>query len=220
MNNTNNIFFRRHLPHFQPNDSIYFITFRLHGSLPASVLMRLKEEYEVELRMHDIVFDDTITRSKKEDVQKRYFARFDNFLDAFSERPTYLGVPEIAQVVCNTLHYWDSRRYALVCYCVMPNHVHVVIDVRKYIPEAYRIKQAYALTRIMESIKRFTARKSNELLGRMGKFWQKESYDRVVRDGKELNETLRYIIENPVKAGLVDAWEKWKWTYINFDYFT
>jgi REP element-mobilizing transposase RayT len=182
-------------------------------------MMRLKEEYEMELRLLVNTPDINHRRSQKQSLQKRYFERFDEFLDTYAESPKHLGIPEIAQLVCDTFHYWNLKRYTLVCYCVMPNHIHLVIDVRKYIPQAYAAKQTYALSRIMESVKRYTARKSNEVLGRKGQFWQKESYDRVVRDGAELDQILRYVIENPVKAGLVDRWDRWKWAYFNSDYF-
>lgn len=218
MINANKHFFRRKLPHYQPSNSIFFITFRLYGSLPASVLQQLKEEYDSELQL--LAVERDVFTSAKQLLYKRYFERFDEFLDTYAESPTHLGIPEIAQLVCDTLHYWNSKRYTLVCYCIMPNHVHMVIDVLNFIPVEYLKKQTYELSRIMESIKRYTARRSNTMLHRSGRFWQKESYDRVVRDGKELNETLRYIVDNPVKAGFIDASEKWKWTYINYDYFT
>jgi hypothetical protein len=69
----------------------------------------------------------------------------------------------------------------------------------------------------MQSIKTFTARKS-ELLDRSGQFWQYESYDRVVRDAEELSRIITYVLNNPVKAGLCDSWEDWKYSYINPKY--
>ncbi|MBN1145730.1 MAG: hypothetical protein JXA78_00630 [Anaerolineales bacterium] len=51
-------------------------------------------------------------------------------------------------------------------------------------------------------------------MGRLGVFWQAESYDHVARDDRELERILQYVIYNPVKAGLVLEWEKWPWTYL------
>ena len=59
----------------------------------------------------------------------------------------------------------------------------------------------------MQSLKRHTARQSNLILSREGPFWQDESYDHVVRDGPEFLRTIEYILENPVKAGLVSNWD-------------
>ena len=65
----------------------------------------------------------------------------------------------------------------------------------------------------MQSLKRYTARQANKILGREGAFWQDESYDRMIRDGEEYARIIDYVLENPVKAGLVSKWEEWRWTY-------
>lgn len=70
----------------------------------------------------------------------------------------------------------------------------------------------------MQSLKGYTARKANCLLGRSGTFWQHESYDHVVRDPSEWRRIVNYVLNNPVKAGLVDTWEKWQWSYCRLDF--
>ena len=62
-------------------------------------------------------------------------------------------------------------------------------------------------------LKGYTARKANGLLSRTGAFWQRESYDHVIRDANEWQRIVIYVLNNPVKAGLVDTWEEWKWNY-------
>ena len=49
---------------------------------------------------------------------------------------------------------------------------------------------------------------------RSGASWQEESYDHVVRDGKELDRTIWYLLNNPVAAGLVKDWREWRWSYV------
>lgn len=71
----------------------------------------------------------------------------------------------------------------------------------------------YSLASIMGSLKGYTAREANALLGRKGQFWQHESYDRAVRDEEECMRIIAYVIENPVKAGLVKEASEWRWTY-------
>jgi REP element-mobilizing transposase RayT len=73
----------------------------------------------------------------------------------------------------------------------------------------------YPVTDSLRLIKGRTARKANLALGRTGNFWQHESYDHIIRDEEELSPTILYIINNPVKAGLVKEWEDWKFTYVN-----
>lgn len=90
----------------------------------------------------------------------------------------------------------------------MPNHVHLVF--KHLIQED---GEEYPITDIMRNFKRYTARKCNELLQRSGPFWQPESYDRVIRDKTELENTIRYTLTNPVKAGLAEHWQDWSHSY-------
>lgn len=102
------------------------------------------------------------------------------------------------------IRFCDHKEYELLAYCIMPNHVHLVFTVKR---------NDISLYRILQSLKRFTAREANKILQRSGAFWQHESYDHVVRNGRALTRIVHYILENPVKAGLVDSWEKWPWSY-------
>jgi putative DNA methylase len=65
----------------------------------------------------------------------------------------------------------------------------------------------------MHSLKSFTANRANRLLGRHGPFWQREYYDRLIRNEEELDRALRYVIHNPEKAGL----ENWPWAGVSVD---
>ncbi len=84
----------------------------------------------------------------------------------------------------------------------MPNHFHI----------AFRQKPGVLLEKIMHSIKSFTAQEANKLLGRQGKFWQEEYFDRYIRDGRHFAAVVRYIEMNPVKAGLCERPEDWKYS--------
>ena len=83
----------------------------------------------------------------------------------------------------------------------MSNHVHVLLQPYK------------PLRRITNVVKSTSARRANVILGRSGlRFWQDESYDHWVRDGKEFERVLNYIEWNPVRAGLVECAEQWPWS--------
>ena len=106
-------------------------------------------------------------------------------------------MPEIAAMVTDAILYRESKHYDLHAFVVMPNHVHLLIT------------PMVGVTKIMHSLKRFTAFEANRTLGRSDQpFWQDESYDRLVRDGAEFDRITRYIENNPVKAGLVSAPEE------------
>ena len=98
----------------------------------------------------------------------------------------------------------DGKKYALDVFCIMSNHVHVVFTPMQRSDGVY-----VALSSIMQTVKGYTARKANRYLQRKGAFWHHESYDHVVRDEGELGRIRRYVLQNPVKAGLAEAEEEW-----------
>ncbi len=75
----------------------------------------------------------------------------------------------------------------------------------------------YIVTKILQDLKRYTAGKCNKVLNRTGTFWQHESYDHVIRDYNELIRIVKYVMNNPVKAGLCEKWEDWRWSYCNLE---
>ncbi len=150
---------------------------------------------------------------------KRYFASFDQLLDTTHNSVQYLKQPEIAHVVISKLHELHGKFYELIAYCIMPNHVHLVIDTYLQIKDLdYKIEitpdNYKQIAVIMHLIKGATAFKINKILGRKGTFWQKESYDHCVRTPKELQNIIAYTLENPVKAGLVTEWQQWPFSYV------
>jgi REP element-mobilizing transposase RayT len=200
--------YRRNLPHIQPPGASLFITFRLVGSLPISVLYDLKAEAEAELlALCDLA--DPVERARQQyEAQKQYFGRWDAALDAEPTGPHWLKDPRVAHVVSSSMHHLNGRLYDLDSFCIMSNHVHVLFTPLRADYDAY-----HGLARIMHSLKGYTARQANELLVRSGQFWQRESYDHIVRDPDEFLRIRRYILHNPVKAGLVEQWSDWPYTY-------
>ncbi len=182
-------FHRRNLPHLYFSDGIYFITFRLADSIPSNKVAEIKAA-------NDEQMDD--------EKFKRLLKKYDKILDTGAYGQKYLADPRIAEICKYTLHFPDRKDYKLICYCIMPNHIHLVFEL---------IERNRGISKIMQSIKRTSARKCNLVLKRNGKFWQDESYDRLVRDDKELYFIIQYVLMNPVSAGLVQNWTDWKFTY-------
>ncbi|GAA4496277.1 transposase [Hymenobacter ginsengisoli] len=195
---SNLIYYERYLPHRLPPGETIFITFRLAGSLPQEVLVRLQAE--AQLAQQRSAPDVGLRYAE----QKRYFGRFDALLDGSTHGPTWLGQPAVAAIVQQAIHYPDRKGYDLRCYCIMPNHVHLVVD----LPD-----DAPPLAKTLQTLKGYSSFQANKLLGLSGAFWQAESYDHVVRSG-ELDRIISYVLENPVKAGLVDEWPKWPYSYL------
>lgn len=202
----------------------YCVTFRLAGSLPAETIERLKRE-----RVHALRRIGAIKQSQRRVQEYRYyqassFERFDELLDASVVGPQWLRDGLIATAVADAVRLFLAHPNELLCYCIMPNHVHLICkpydsedrassSTNTERPEGH--PPDFRLTQILSRVKGATARQANLILHRRGAFWQHESYDRVIRDAAELERTVWYVLNNPVKARLVDEWEEWPWTYCN-----
>lgn len=185
----------RNLPHLYYNEGQYFITYRLANSIPRGTLSELHNK--------------VLSLETDDNKERLLFKWYDTLLDKSDCCKSYLRVPEIAEIVKSTIIYPDGKDYKLICYCIMPNHVHLVFEL---------LQQNKGISKIMQSIKRISARESNKILGREGKFWQDESFDRLIRHEKELYFTIRYVLLNPVHAGLCENWQDWKFTYCHPNY--
>jgi putative transposase len=115
----------------------------------------------------------------------------------------FLKNPRVAAAVTETLILAEGKweLFDLFAWVVMSNHVHVLLQPHKPLQEVTR------------AVKNTSARLANVILGRTGQpFWQPESYDHWVRNGKQFDRIVRYIESNPVKAGLVERAEMWPWS--------
>jgi REP element-mobilizing transposase RayT len=197
------VFYTRKLPHWQPSEETFFITYRLFGSLPISIIEALKEFYFKE-KQHP----DNQNPERKQLLRQEYFIAFENELDKNLNEPYWLKNDVVADTVLKSLFFRNNTHYTLFAACIMSNHVHILIRLLPYAPP---------LNVILQNHKRFTAVQSNKLLRRSGAFWAEESYDTIIRDNKHFYNTVYYIIQNPVKSGLVKNWCDWKWTYLHPD---
>lgn len=196
---------------------MYFITFRLANSLPVEVIQELEEQRDRERQAICAKFKGIQQRDELYKLDKMHFGRFDSWLDrCVEESPRWLADEYVAQIVADEIHKLDGERYGLVTYCVMSNHCHLLVDTGGHVfkPTHEGVTAPYSLADTLKLLKGRTARYCNQKLGRSGAFWHHESYDHVVRDAKEYERIVRYIAENPVKAGLAENWNDWKFTFI------
>jgi REP element-mobilizing transposase RayT len=130
------------------------------------------------------------------------FVWMDRYLDTKRTGPRYLQNPNIATLVAEAIQRGETPlvHYALHAYVVMPNHVHLLITPKT------------SPSRLLQSLKGSTAREANKLLCRSGPFWQHESYDHYVRDAQQFGRIKNYIEQNPVKAGLCNNPEAYRWS--------
>lgn len=203
-------FYRSRLPHIQPLVGTFFITTRLAGSTPQIKKQQLAEDFLLQ-RQQILAKPDCLEELDR--LHKTFFVAYEAVLEKADYGPRWLANPFIAQLVADALHFFDGKRYGLIAYCLMSNHIHIAFTLIENDESPLYLQQ------VMHSIKSYTAQKCNELLDQKGQpFWEHESYDRLVRDRNELHRIINYILQNPVKAGLCVRWQDWKWTYIKPDY--
>jgi len=211
-------FYRRRLPHWHPFNATFFVTFRLEGSLPKPVLNLLQEEYEQAKHLFDLLPPEQ-SHQKYYDACREAYARFDRALDK-ANGPRWLTEPQIAGIIRNEIHALHPHQYCLLAFCMMPNHVHLLVDMQD-IPAPPPRKNGVSYTPLAYALWLLKGRSGHacqKILGKPGRFWSRESYDHVVRDEHEFERILSYIANNPVKAGLVKQWEDWPDTFVEQTY--
>jgi REP element-mobilizing transposase RayT len=215
-------FHRRKLPHLHSPGSTLFITYRLRNSVPQTEIERWKTERRLlEDECHRLKEKPDLARHRRREFHRRWFGQFERMLHE-EKGPLWLKDPSIAGIVADSLHHLDKKSFDLHAYCVMANHVHTLFtpflndrsltEVRN--PILRFESNEPTLSAIMQSLKGYTAREANKVLGRSGQFWDPESYDHEVRNGAEFQRIREYILNNPIKAGLVQNWREWRWSWV------
>ena len=205
------LFRRRRLPHWDVPGATYFVTSCLAGSLPAKGLLEL-EQYRDSLEEKPCP-GDMDEEEWEIHKHKLLFGRFDRWLD-HEPAVRYLEEPRLAAEVRDSIYYFADKRYDVYAYVIMPSHFHWVFRPKDDWVETLNPEQTKRGPReiIMHSIKLYTARECNRILGRKGQFWQDESYDHCVRDDEEFGRIIEYVEMNPVRANHVASPEEWSFS--------
>jgi urease accessory protein len=181
---------RGYLPHWDFADSVQAITFRLADSLPNQSVKKWRRELEESLNSDD----PGVSRQAEAELHKRISQHEDGGHGA-----CLLGKAENAKLVQDALLKGNGTDYKLIEWCVMPNHVHVLIG----------MKGEASLSEIVKRWKGGSAVAINRREGRTGALWMVDYHDRFVRDLNHLENAKAYIRNNPVKAGLCAQNEDW-----------
>lgn len=217
-------FTERHRPHIHPPGALLFVTYRLAGSIPKSVVHQyrarkkwLNEQIE---KAHDS--GSAEWREKADQFKRRWFLKFEDILHNSKSGPMWMEDKRVLAKVADSLHALDGNAFRLDAYSIMSNHVHAVFkpflsetNLRERSDEEGHpifVSEFPSLAKIMQLLNGRSAREANFVLLRTGQFWEHESFDHVIRAGK-FGKTLAYVLNNPVKAGLVDHWLRWRGNY-------
>jgi len=174
---------RGHLPHADFAGLTQAITFRLADALPAAVIDRLRTHVRAAQPGAAPDVADALLR-----------AGLHEHLDA-GHGCCLLRQPESMSAVTAELRRHDGDHYDLLAYAIMPNHVHVLARMR-----------SVSLGQVVQRWKGASAQAINRFRRADGTIWQHEYFDRFVRDDQGLAAAVRYVADNPVKAGLGDGY--------------
>ncbi len=181
---------RHNLPHWGLDGAVVFVTFRLADSLPASLLAEWQEEKNAWLARHP----EPWTSEEEREYSTIFSNRMEQWLDK-GHGACILARQDCRKVVSDALEHFNGMRYRLHSYVVMPNHVHVLLDLPK----------RDDLSRVLHSWKSFTAKALNKLNGAVGTVWMRDYYDRIVRNGEHYGRCLAYIRKNAMSAAKMAA---------------
>jgi putative transposase len=169
---------RGYHPHFDANTLLQHVVFRTAGSLPNYVMEQTSAAVP---QLKRGLIDDALDRS--------------SLGKTFSE-------PKFAEIMQSALRFFDGDRYDLQAWCVMPNHIHVVLVTS---PDVL-------LGRIVKSWKYKVALDVNRLKNKNGPVFAKDYFDRFIRNVRQAETAIHYVEANPVKAHLCDAASDWPWS--------
>ncbi|MGE9268648.1 MAG: REP-associated tyrosine transposase [Verrucomicrobiales bacterium] len=177
---------RGYLPHRDYGGALQAVTFRTADSVPAKVVQKWKRELLTEAPP-----DDPVAR----DELRRRIARYE---DA-GYGACLLADPANASFLQTLLLAGHGKSYRLLAWCIMPNHVHLIV----------RQGESQSLGEILRHWKGRSARVINQRAERVGRLWSPDYFDRVIRKEEHFYRCLRYVHQNPVKAGLVNEAHEW-----------
>ena len=192
----------RNRPHRDQPGAVTFITARLADSMPREVILRWEREqakYLAKNRFGHCTVEAFLSDPAIDPAAKTKFRKLRNQLwqrsldDCHGE--CVLKTPINAKIVADTLLHFDADRYDVDSLVVMPNHWHLLVQMRV----------GHLLGPQVESWQRFSARRINQRIGKSGVFWQAEPFDHVVRGPNQFTYLRNYIAENPKKANLPDG---------------
>lgn len=126
----------------------------------------------------------------------------------FSTHHRRILPPEARTITLEVCIWGDGKRFNLHGAVVMPDHVHMVLT------PLDDGKAVYCVAEIMQGIKSSSVHQINKLLARHGQFWQRESFDRVLRHKESIAVKVEYMIQNPVRAGLARTTTEYPWLWV------
>jgi REP element-mobilizing transposase RayT len=197
---------RGYLPHCDKPGLVQLITFRLWDSMPSSLRGEWEHLLAINVRSNaPRSTSDDATRAGAQSIALReQRIKLEEYLDR-GLGECFLRDPRIASLAEAVLLHHHGQRFQMLAWVIMPNHVHALIEVGPT-----------PLSKIVQNWKSIVAVEANKLIGRTGRFWQPEYWDRFMRDEEQTRKAIHYIENNPVKAKQCRTPEEWPFSSARF----
>ncbi len=193
-------FFRRRLPHWLVAERAYFVTLRLHGTLPRHVVDELRKQRE---QLSANKADD----DKRTALQEEQFRRIESILDSLKWPDEGLCRWDMGNMILTSLDWLRESGWTIYAAVLMTTHLHMLIRSAN--------GNSANLVPDLDAFKSYTGREANRLRQQSGRFWARDNFDHWVRNPTAFEGYARYTANNPVRARLVNAWHNWRWTIVD-----
>ena len=197
-------YYERHLPHSLKGGLFLFITKCVEGAYDERLYMHHAVRMTQSANFAEMWSKDPTIRKRQE---SRYLLKIrEDYIDQNPTGSVRLDRPEVAQIIFDSILSEENRTMNTYAFCLMRNHYHWVVKI-------YERDEAGAeivLPRLFQRLHSYWSFRINQIDGVKGRrVWQRETFDKIIRDGNHLERSINYTKNNPVKAGLVDDYEKW-----------
>jgi REP element-mobilizing transposase RayT len=205
-------------PILRPIGKSFFITCMLKGAVPKSVIRDIEKRFLKDVQKASSIKDNQKRSKQIQYLRKRYVQKIDLLLDERTIGPHYLENPEIAVIIKDQIQKYDGHFYKLIAYTIMSNHFHMLIDtsiqLEKSSTRLGRTQKYATLDQITKLIFEETEKEISRKVGRIGPIWELKACDLMVTKGEMMKNVTKYILNNPVKKGLVARAEDYGLNFI------
>jgi RecG-like helicase/REP element-mobilizing transposase RayT len=160
---------------------------------------------------------DTPSEGGQIRYSRRHLPHFERpwakYMITMSTRSHRVLSPKARDIVFESIRRWKDHRYGLYAACVMPDHTHLLIEPMVEREEDQGGALFFSLSKILHTIKSFTANRINKIENASGPVWETESFDRMIRSESDLQEKFQYIVRNPWDAGVAKPGEDYSWVW-------
>ncbi len=209
-------YIRNGLPHLHFIGATFAVTTNLHDAIPKSMQLKLQKD----LRMRLLEIEAKKSPCKEDQVaeaHRLYQHQMEELLHVSNKQEHLLKNPEAATIVADKILAFDGLFYKCYAFTVMSNHIHLLLDFSVQLPDGYdgesELDSYTNLDIVMKRIKGGSAVAINRLFNRKGAVWKAGYYNRFIRNERHLANEYSYILNNPVKAGIVRDWREHPFTY-------